>query len=192
MDEYKAETGDQAPSIIYTAIPTANALATAQFVQQAWGEIGVNVEILQVEQSKLITNALFGDPAFDAFGWRNHAGLSVDNQYFWWHSSSALPDGQLALNFGRLQDPVIDELLEQQRSEPDPDVRRGLAEDINRRFGEQCWLLPAWSTLWGIPHKPEIQGIGQSPIPDVDAGVYLRDGAGFPGQVWTHALWIQQ
>ena len=28
-----------------------------------------------IEQSKLITNALLGSPEFDAFGWRNHAGL---------------------------------------------------------------------------------------------------------------------
>ena len=57
---------------------------------------GVDVTITQIEQSKLINNALFGAPEFDAFGWRNHAGLFVDGQYFWWHGSAALPDGSLA------------------------------------------------------------------------------------------------
>jgi peptide/nickel transport system substrate-binding protein len=191
IDEYMAD-GNPAPSLIYSTVTSTDALAEAQFKQEAWSSIGVNVEVLQIEQSKLITNALFGDPAFDAFGWRNHAGLFVDNQYFWWHSSAALPDGQLALNFGRLQDPVIDDMLEQQRTETDADARAAIAQDINRRFAEECWLSPDSWTIWGIPHKPAIQGIGQSPIPDAPDGVHLRDGAGFPGQVWTTALWLQQ
>ena len=33
-----------------------------------------------IEQSVLITNALLGAPEFEAFGWRNHAGLFVDTQ----------------------------------------------------------------------------------------------------------------
>jgi peptide/nickel transport system substrate-binding protein len=191
IEEYVAE-GHPNPSVIYSTTTTQNNLVTAQFLQQAWGDVGVNVEVVQIEQSALITNALFGDPAFEAFGWRNHAGLVPDNQYFWWHSSAAAPDGQLALNFGRLQDPEIDALLEQARSEEDPDARRGIAEDLNRRFAEECWLLPLSWTIWGIPHKPEIQGIGQSPLPDAPEGVFNRDGAGFPGQVWTLSLWLQQ
>ncbi len=191
IDEYVAE-GNPAPSIIYSTVTSVNALAEAQFKQEAWSAIGINVEVLQIEQSKLILNALFGDPSFDAFGWRNHAGLFVDTQYFWWHSSAALPDGELALNFGRLQDPVIDDLLEQQRSEVDPEARTQIAQDINRRFAEECWLSPDSWTIWGIPHKPAIHGIGQSPIPDAPDGVHNRDGAGFPGQVWTLALWLQQ
>ena len=111
--------------IIYSTTTANTSLLTAQYVQDAWAQIGIDTEIAQIEQSKLINNALFGDAAFDAFGWRNHAGLYVDSQYFWWHGSAATPDGGLALNFGRLNDPVINDLLEQSRSEADPDVRRG-------------------------------------------------------------------
>ena len=28
-------------------------------------------------------------PEFQAFLWRNHAGVGVDQQYFWWHSRRA-------------------------------------------------------------------------------------------------------
>jgi peptide/nickel transport system substrate-binding protein len=175
VEEYVAE-GNPAPSFLYSTITSTNALAEAQFKQEAWAEVGINVEVVQVEQSKLITNALFGDPAFDAFGWRNHAGRFVDTQYFWWHSSAALPDGQIALNFGRLQDPEIDAMLEQQRTEPDEEARTQIAQDINRRFAEQCWLSPDSWTLWGVASRPEIQGIGQSPIPDATEGVFNRDG----------------
>jgi peptide/nickel transport system substrate-binding protein len=183
--EYEAETGTQV-QIIYSTTTANTSLLTAQYVQDAWAQVGIDTEIAQIEQSKLINNALFGDPAFDAFGWRNHAGLYVDQQYFWWHGSAATPDGGLALNFGRLNDPVINDLLDQSRSEADPDVRRGLAEEINRQFASQCWILPAWYTKWGVIHDG-VGGIGNSPLPD---GGTMRDGAGFPGQVWLTAAFL--
>ncbi|MCU0260018.1 MAG: ABC transporter substrate-binding protein [Ilumatobacteraceae bacterium] len=186
--EYEAENGEL--TINYSTTPTATSLTTAQYLQGVWGEIGVDVTIDQIEQSKLINNALFGDPAFDAFGWRNHAGIFVDQQYFWWHSSAAADPGSLALNFGRLRDPEIDAALEASRSEADPEVRRGLAEDINRRFASECWIIPTSFTQWGVIHDPAVQNIGRSPLPE-GAG-FMRDGAGFPGQVWLTAVFLAQ
>jgi peptide/nickel transport system substrate-binding protein len=193
MDAYLAEPGAvQQPKVLWGTTNTANNLVRAQFLQDAWNAIGVDTEVVQVEQSSFITTALLGDPSFEIFGWRLHQGVVLDNQYHWWHEATALPDGQIALNFGRMKDPVITELLDKARSETDPDARRGYAEDVNRRFAEQCWMLPFNWTIWGMPHKPSVQGIGQSPIPDAPEGVYNRDGAGFPGQVWTPTLWVQQ
>jgi ABC-type transport system substrate-binding protein len=175
-------------TINYSTTPTATSLTTAQYLADAWGQVGVDVVIDQIEQSKLISNALFGDPAFDAFGWRNHAGLFVDQQYFWWSSSAASDPGQLALNFGRLRDPEIDSLLDQSRSETDPEARKGFAEEINRRFAEQCFTIPTAPTKWGVFYDPAIQNIGRSPLPDGDG--FMRDGAGFPGQVWLSGVFV--
>jgi ABC-type transport system substrate-binding protein len=186
--EYEAENGEL--TINYSTTPTATNLTTAQYLQGVWGEVGVDVTIDQIEQSKLINNALFGDPAFDAFGWRNHAGIFVDQQYFWWHSSAAADPGSLALNFGRLRDPEIDAALEASRSEADPDVRRELAESINRRFASECYIIPTSFTQWGVIHDPAVQNIGRSPLPDGSG--FMRDGAGFPGQVWLTAVFLAQ
>ena len=180
IDAYEAANGPL--TINYSTTTASRSLQVAQYVQAAWGEIGVDVTITQIEQSKLINNALFGDPAFDAFGWRNHAGLFVDSQYFWWHSSAAKDDGQLALNFGRLRDPKIDAALEASRSETDPDKRRADAETVNRQFASECWIIPTSYTQWGVIHNTSVNGIGQTVTPD-GSGT-LRDGAGFPGQVW--------
>jgi ABC-type transport system substrate-binding protein len=188
-DAIAAWTAENGPlNINYSTTPTVTNLQTAQYLAGEWGAIGVNVTIDQIEQSTLINNALFGSPDFDAFGWRNHAGLFVDSQYFWWHGSAASPPGELALNFGRLNDPEINELLELSRSESDPDVRRGYAEDINRRFASECFIIPISQTQWGVHYQPSVQNIGRSPIPDQDT--FLRDGAGFPGQVWMTAVFL--
>ena len=184
--EWTAENGPL--TINYSTTPTVTNLQTAQFLASEWGAIGVNVVIDQIEQSTLITNALFADEAFDAFGWRNHAGIFVDQQYFWWHGVSINEATGLSLNFGRLNDPVINELLELSRSEFDPDVRRGHAEDINRRFASECFIIPTSQTRWGVHYDPAVQNIGRTPVPDDDT--FLRDGAGFPGQVHVHALFL--
>lgn len=185
--EYEAETGKQV-TINYSTTTSSTALLAAQYYQEIWGEIGIDVTVDQIEQSKLINNALFGDPAFDAFGWRSHAGLIVDQQSFWWHTFGATPDGGLALNFGRLSDPVIDDLLDKARSEGDLDVRRGYAEEINRQFAKECWILPTSYAKWGIMHKDGISGIGTIAHPDGEG--LVRDGAGFPGQVWMAGVWL--
>lgn len=187
--EYEAETGTQV-KILYSTTTANTSLLTAQYLQDAWAQIGVDTEIAQIEQSKLINNALFGDAAFDAFGWRNHAGLFVDQQYYWWHGSAAAPDGALALNFGRLNDPVINDLLDKSRTETDADTRRGYAEDINRQFAKECWIIPTSFTKWGVIHDEAVQGIGNLALPD-GGGTFL-DGAGFPGQVWLTGAFVSE
>jgi peptide/nickel transport system substrate-binding protein len=189
IEAYEAANGPV--TINYSTTTAAVSLATAEYLQSVWGEIGVDVTITQIEQSKLINNALFGDPAFDAFGWRNHAGLFADQQFFWWHSSAAIPDGGLALNFGRLADPEVDRLLEESRSELDPAARTAIAEDLNRRFASECFIIPTSYTKWGVIHNTTVQGISTMAQPDGEGG-FVRDGAGFPGQVWLTPVFVSE
>jgi ABC-type transport system substrate-binding protein len=183
--------GGQKPKILFTSIPDATALQQAQLFQQWWNDAGADVQILQLEQSKLITNALLGDPQFMAFDWRNHAGIVLDNQYIWWNSANAQPPGQLALNFGRLNDPIINQLQNDARSNPDPAKVTADAEAVNREFAKQCWIIPwAW-VIWGITSKPTVQGIGTTTFPAGQTGT-VKDGAGFPGQVWFDNVWLKQ
>jgi peptide/nickel transport system substrate-binding protein len=186
IEEYEAEVGPVTGLKYGTTVSAINA-QTAEMLQGYWSEIGVDVEIIQVPQDQFITKALFGDPEFFMYGWRNHAGTVVDNQYFWWHSSGARPEGELSLNFGRLRDPVVDENLELARGEQDPDKRREYAENVNRRMAEQCFQLPGSWTIWGTPHSPAVQGLGEWVLPE---GTKARDGAGFSGQFYMHAMWI--
>lgn len=179
-------------TINYSTTPTTTSKATADYLQSAWSAVGVDVTQTPVEQSKLITDALLGSPDFEAFGWRNHAGIYVDTQNQWWHGfgadakGSQVADGALDLNFGRLNDPVINDLLDQVRSETDPAKAKQLAQDINREFAKQCWILPMYWTTWGVIMKAGVQNIGHDQLAD---GATLLDGAGFPGQVWLDAAW---
>ena len=187
IDEYAAENPDVELKVKYgTTVSNINA-QVAELLQGYWAEIGVETEIIQVPQDQFITKALFGDPEFYMYGWRNHGGSFIDQQYFWWHSSAAPPDGELALNFGRVRDPIVDENLEKQRTETDPAKRKEYAENVNRQMAGECYSLAGSWTIWGTPYAPTVQGIGTHTFPDGSAS---RDGAGFSGQFWTNNIWI--
>ena len=185
IDDYVAENGPV--TVNYGTTVTAINAQVAELLSGYWEQIGVTTEIQQVPQDQFITNALFGDPGFFMYGWRNHAGTTIDSQYFWWHSSASAPDGELALNFGRVEDPIVDENLEAQRGESDPAKRKGFAENVNRQMAGECLQFANSWTIWGTPRAPKVQGLGTLVFPD---GTMARDGAGFSGQFYTHTVWL--
>jgi ABC-type transport system substrate-binding protein len=190
IDAYKAETGVSEVKVVFGRVPDALLDTEAELYKGWWDEIGVTTEFVTVEQPSFITNALLGVPEFEIYSWRLHGGVTVDAQYQWWHSSAAAPDGSLSVNFSRLSDPVIDDLLDRARSEPDAAAQAALAEDINRQFGKECWLIPISWQIWGNAHSPNVQGFGQTMLPDGSA-VAARDGAGLAGSYWMNTLWIK-
>jgi len=143
----------------------------------------VQVQINPVEQGQYIGLALVGQ--FNALGWRSHSGLDPDIQRLWWQSSSALPVGQLALNFGRFQDAEMDEQFAIIKSNPDPEARAEAAQEVNRIFGEQVynWWL-SW-TLWGIVSQPNVNGVQRHDLPDGEEGI----GLAFAGLHQTNQMW---
>jgi peptide/nickel transport system substrate-binding protein len=186
VDEYKAEKGVDTVSFLYSTAQSVSNQATAQYLQTELAKIGIDMEIRQIEQSSLVNEAITGADTFEMFLWRLHAGIYVDQQNFWWNSASVDPSSPLSLNFGRVQDPEVDRLLAEARSEADPAARKAIAEDINRRMGEQCWYIPLSFTKWAIHAVPSVSGFARLPIPGSDTTA--RDGAGFPGQAMVHTL----
>jgi len=184
------QNGGKKPHIILSTTTDATTQQGAQLLQQWWNDAGADVEVQAVEQSKLITNALVGDPSFNAFTWRNHAGNLFEYQTVWWSSANAQPPGQVALNFGRMKDPVIDQALLTARTNPDPAAQKAAAEDANREFAKQCWMIPDYWNQWGVFSASKVQGIGNSAtLPD---GKTPRgDGEGKSGQVQLSAVWVK-
>jgi peptide/nickel transport system substrate-binding protein len=189
IEKFKSENPGAELTVKYGTTVTAINAQVAELLQGYWAEIGVDTEIIQVPQDQFITKALFGDPEFFMYGWRNHAGTSIDSQYFWWHSSAAAPDGQLALNFGRVRDPIVDENLEAARGELDATKRNEFAQNVNKQMAAECYQFANSWTLWGTPRKASIQGLNTLVLPD---GSKARDGAGFSGQFYTQTLWLDE
>lgn len=167
VKEYEAESGGPFEfTLTYTNDPDTT--RTATFIQEQVGKSGVKVNLKGIEQAQLINTALGGD--FDAISWRNHPGGDPDTQYIWWY-------GKSPVNFGRIDDPEINSLLDQARSEPDAAKRKVLYEDVNREFGKEAYNLWLNWTEWNIATSPDVKGVlgpvlptGQEPFPGLAAG----------------------
>lgn len=186
--DYEAETGEQV-SFTLGHIPAISVVQSAELLMGWWSEIGIDVDDVEVPQADFINNAALGTPVFEVFLWRQHGGPFVDQQYVWWHSENAFPDGALSLNFGRLRDPDIDAALDAARASATDEEASAAAEDINRVFAEQCYYIPLNWLPWGVLSDPSLLGLGEFTLPD---GTVAPDGSGFPGQFWTHTLQLDQ
>jgi peptide/nickel transport system substrate-binding protein len=160
-------------------------LTIAQFQKQWWEEAGVDqVTIDQLDQGTYIVAALLGN--FQVFQWRAHSGYDLDMQDLWWTSANALPVGQLAVNFGRIKDPVIDQALDDNRGETDPARKQELAETVNRRFGEQCYDLWLSWTTWGLLHQASVHLPAEDVLLDGTATRHMNELAD------VRTMWVDQ
>jgi len=188
--EYKAENPGPLTLALATTTDETN-LVIANFQKQWWEEAGVDTVTLdQIDQANYIVTALLGN--FQTFQWRNHGGFDMDQQYFWWHSSSALPVGQLALNFGRIKDPNLDALLDENRATDDPAKKKELAESVNKLFAEQCYNLWGSYTTWIVAGTPDIRGIDGSNLELPDGAGPSINGNGIGGTFYPQTVWLDK
>ncbi len=143
---------------------------SAVIIQRRLKEVGIDVQIRAIEWASFISRFInTGDFDVVVLGW----GLGLDpDQYNIWHSSQQAP-GQF--NFIGYDNPTVDKLLEQGRTELNPDKR----QEIYHAFTEQLLAdspivyLSAGYGLTAI-HK-RIEGI-VNPIPPA--------GVGYDSQKW--------
>lgn len=143
---------------------------TVVIIQRRLKEVGIDIRIRSIEWASFITRFIkTGD--FDAvvLGWQ--LGLEPD-QYGIWHSSQQKP-GQF--NFIGYNNPKVDKLLEQGRSEFDPDKRMHVYHQFAEALYEDSPIvyLSAGYGLTAI-HK-RVQGI-MNPVPPA--------GVGYDSQKW--------
>lgn len=176
-DKYKNETG-KSLEITVLSTPDPSTVKSAQFIQEQVEKAGFKVNLKTVEQAQLISSALGGD--WNAIAWRNHPGGAPDLQYVWWHSG-------MPTNFGKINDPEIDKLLEQGRGEADPGQQKTTYENLNKRFASQAFNLWLNWTIWDVATAPDVHGIYGTDLPG--------GGKPFPGLATGHpvdGMWVSK
>ena len=189
IEEYEAETGKQV-TFNYGHTPTRINDQVAELLLGWWNEIGVDATDAAVPQDQFITQALFGDPKFQRSGWRNHAGVGVDQQYFWWHSAGSHPDGELSLNFGRVDDPMIDAALD---TRPLGDRRgRGAGGCRRGQPADRRGVLPHPAVVDAVGDRSASRTSRASARSSCPTARRPVTAPGSPAQFWTHALFVDE
>jgi peptide/nickel transport system substrate-binding protein len=171
VEEYEDETG-QPLSFSYTTTQAQATIDEAQLFKEQFEAVGMSVEIVTLDQSTQIDNAISGD--YQAVRWREHRGGDPDEQYVWWKSSAGEPPNPV--NFNRFNDTEIDRLLDEGRTTPDDSARQQIYEDLNRRLAEQAWDQWLYYTPWTVATAPDVHGVpgegpsSPEPFPGLAAG----------------------
>jgi len=173
--KYPAET-HQPLAFTFDTGSSPLALTDTQLIGKYLKNVGISMNIKQVDEATLINNAIFG--TYQASAWRNHPGFDPDTQWVWWHCGVAPAD--LAgsthvgtddathvtgnncdnpVNFSRFNDAIINKAFEDARGTDDPTVRKNAYETINKEFAKQLWDGWGYWSLWTMPAQTNVQNI---------------------------------
>lgn len=152
-----------------TPDPPVQALANA--IKDQLSKVGIRVELASpTVQSEYIDVAVRGE--FQAMLWRNFPSTDPDTLYPWWHSTAIDPNTGATVrnpvNFSSIGDPVIDQSLEQGRSEADPAKRRHVYEEIGRQFAKEAYNIWAWYVDWAFAAQSRLEGLRGPRLPSGD------------------------
>ncbi len=153
---YKAAHGGQFTVVLEHTNDPAN-VAEAELIKEQLGKAGIDATLKQDDQTAFVVAAVSGN--FSVLLWRQHPGDDPDAQYYWWNVGSTL-------NFGKFNDPQLQALLDQGRTETDPAARKKIYQDINKRFASQVYNVWAYYDSWVVASKKSVQGLAGPPLPD--------------------------
>ncbi len=156
LDAYLQETGQS--ELTFTILTTNDPvnLRLAQIIQDQIQQLGrVSTTIDQVDQTEIINTALSGE--FGLNLWRNHPGGDPDTQRIWWYSTTA-EGAPNFVNFSRINNPEIDRLFDDARSNPDPAARIESYKEISRIFAEEAYNIWGWYTVWAFAAADDVRG----------------------------------
>jgi peptide/nickel transport system substrate-binding protein len=147
-------------SFTLSATPDASVQALAQLIQARAKLLGVTVKIKTLDQASLVQAAISGD--FQAMTFRNYPGGDPDSLYVWFYG------GGNPVNFARFDDPEVNRLLDEGRSETDPTKRKAIYTALDKRMGSQVYGLWSWFTPWAVVPDTKVHGILGPPLPGAD------------------------
>ncbi|MCU0268815.1 MAG: ABC transporter substrate-binding protein [Acidimicrobiales bacterium] len=186
VEEYEATNGEP---LAFSISITPDVSDNAQFLQQAFAAVGMDVTIDQKEEVNEILDVLSGN--FQSDLWRQFGSPDPDFDYVWWISDNATDVGTLGLNIARLRDDQVDEALNTARATQDEAVRKDAYADLQQRFNELLPFIWLNHTTWVIGAGPEVRGITNGPLPDGSPSLPVGGPGGFGSVTRLTATWIQ-
>lgn len=156
---YIVKTPDQGEQAVieciekgYDYFRTYPSIPRGQALQSVFAEIGVNLELKPVETGTWWQ--LFGDG--DYFVSRGGYPMEEENTdvpfFDMYHKTGTF-------NVSRINDPKLNELLEQARVEVDPEKRDGIYQDITRIIYEEAYSFPNFYTISTLMYNADLKNV---------------------------------
>ena len=166
-----------------TSTTSSAAVQAAQFLQNQLNAVGMQVQLSQVQQASEINDALGGK--FQALEWRQFGAVDPDLNYLWWSPTEIFESIDLAPNFARNTDPVIETLLQQGRRSTNPAVRAQAYQQIAQRLNKDLPYIWNDRDTWAIVAQSHVQNFNNATTPSGAAAYGM-----IVGTIWTSQIWL--
>ena len=177
--QYEAETGEDF-AFTYLTVNEPRNIRNAQYFQSLYEEAGMTVEIEALPQISLVAKVATGD--YQASAFRNYGQPNPDTDVVFWSPESVIPGG-ISLNFARITDPELQELLNQAWAETDETKRNEIYQEVSRIWGEQLPYMWMGRLNWALAANPVVNGIRAA-----ENGSLQTLGP----KTWLGDLWVTQ
>lgn len=131
-------------------LPTDAWNRAAQVVQSQLSDVGIAMEIQQLEFATLLEEAKAGNHQAEIMG---YTSTDPDIAYLWFHSTQA----GTGLNFSHINDSELDELIMKGRSTMDLEERAAVYEDLQRYVVDLALWVPLWVDEYYIAFNSAIR-----------------------------------
>ncbi len=155
-------------------------LAAAQFLQQAFQQAGMHVNITILAQATIINDALAG--TYQATLWRQFGATDPDENYVWWSTTTVGPP--LPLNMARNNDPRIQTSLTAGRTTGNKEARIKAYQEINQYLAEDIPYLWLARDTWCVVANPNVQNFANPTTPKGTKAIGFDEGVLWPTQIW--------
>ncbi|MGH9681338.1 MAG: ABC transporter substrate-binding protein, partial [Candidatus Acidiferrales bacterium] len=133
-------------------------------LQEQWHAVGVDLELRPMEIATLFSDLTQGSFQLSTLRW---LGVNSDPEFFEYaFSSKRIPPA--GANRGRYRNPTLDALLDQARTETDPEKRKELFGEIQKMVAENVPYLSLWYQDNICVHRKRIRNVHLSPTGDYD------------------------
>ena len=156
---YTEQTGEPTLAFAFSGLANLEDQQIMQILQEQWRQVGIEASIDTVDQITLISQTVGG--TFEAAYFRNYGYPDPDNDWVFWHSSTANGVGQLSINFTQYTTPEIDELLAQARSTTDTEERRAAYAEIVRLRNAAAPDIWLFNTPFALVADQRVRGLNE-------------------------------
>lgn len=168
VDAYVDDGGSAAFELL--ALSGTDDEAVALSIERQAEAVGFDVTVTTLGTPAMLDSLIAGSRMIDmAVGLSATANAAIhryppaidpDQMLLWWQG------GGNPVNFGKFDDPTIDELLRRGRRNPDESKRSGAYEEVNRHFAEQVHFVWLWQQPAAVAGRPAMGSITGPTLPD--------------------------
>jgi peptide/nickel transport system substrate-binding protein len=179
VEQYEAEHGE--PLRFKANItPQPEIAAIAQFLQSEAAAVGIDVELVTLDQTQLLLQALGGD--YESTGFYLFGSEHPDREYVFLHEDNT--EGEVALTFTRFADAELSAALDASRATDDLDEQIAQYQIVQDRLAAELPIVFLVHNQSGTVANNNVRDFKAWTLPDGEPGILNEGVINSLYQIW--------